>query len=93
MKVIKVTLVIHKVNRSKHVQQKYPVETKFNFTCRGDKNVIKAEENCRLKWFLATLKGSDCRETKISVSLLDHNYGDMSLIKPNWSKVTIPPIL
>ena len=41
---VKVTLVIHKVNRSKHVQQKYPVETKFNFTCRGDKNVIKAEK-------------------------------------------------
>ena len=29
MKVIKVTLVIHKVNRSKHVRQNYPVELNF----------------------------------------------------------------
>ena len=40
MKVIKVTLIIHKVNM---FSEKYPVEIKFNFVSR-DKNVTKAEK-------------------------------------------------
>ena len=45
------------------------------------------------------LKLSDSRKAKISVSLLDLNvmkittqYGDMSLVKPDLSEITIPPI-
>ena len=41
MKVIKVTLVIHKVNM---FGEKYPVEIKFNFVSRRQLNVIKAEK-------------------------------------------------
>ena len=48
MKVIKVTLVIHKVNM---FSEKY-IPLKFNLiSCHGDNNVIKAEKNCRLNDF------------------------------------------
>ena len=45
MKVIKVTLVIHKVNM---FSEKYPIEITFNFF-HGDNNVIKAEKIVDLK--------------------------------------------
>ena len=45
MKVIKVTLVIHKVNM---FSEKYPVEIKFNFVSRRQK-CQKDRKNCRLK--------------------------------------------
>ena len=45
MKVIKVTLVIHKVNM---FSEKYPVEIKFNFVSRRQK-CHKGRNNCRLE--------------------------------------------
>ena len=41
------------------------------------------------------LKRYNSRETKISVTLLDnldHNYGDIILVKSDLSEITIPPI-
>ena len=48
MKVIKVTLVIHKVNM---FSEKYPVEIEFNFVSRHGDNVIKAEQIADLNYF------------------------------------------
>ena len=47
MKVIKVTLIIHKINM---FSEKYPVEVKL-ISCHGDKNVIKAEKIADLNDF------------------------------------------
>ena len=47
MKVIKVTLVIHKVNM---FSEKYPVEIKL-ISCHGVNNVIKAEKSANLHDF------------------------------------------
>ena len=47
LKVIKVTLVIHKVNM---FSENYPVEIKL-ISCHGDKNAIKAEKVAELDDF------------------------------------------
>ena len=74
------------------MRQKHPVEAKFHFESRKQKE-LKMSYLAEIT-VLSQTGTMSSKETKISVSLLDlkdHN-DDISLVKSDLSGITIPPI-